>query len=225
MSEPGTSNDWVSCGVADGEMRIRIVDPVTRRPRPDGEVGEIWIAGASVAAGYWNKPRESASTFRAFLAGPADGPYLRTGDLGCVADGHLFVTGRIKDVLIVRGLKHYPHDIEATAEGAHGSLRPGCCAAFAVEREGEESVAVIAEVDPRFGSELAEGLGTDAICAIRRAVAESHQLALHAVALVPAGTLPKTTSGKLQRFLCRSGFLEGTLGAIAAWHEREQVAS
>jgi acyl-CoA synthetase (AMP-forming)/AMP-acid ligase II len=224
-SEPAASNDWVSCGVADGEMGIRIVDPVTRRRRPDGQVGEIWVTGASVAAGYWNKARESAATFRASLAGTTDGPYLRTGDLGCVADGHLFVTGRIKDVLIVRGLKHYPHDIEATAEAAHGSLRPGCCAAFAVEREGEESVALIAEVDPRFGSELDDELGADAICAIRRAVADSHQLALHAVALVPAGTLPKTTSGKLQRFLCRIGFLEGTLGTIAAWHEREQVAS
>ena len=204
-------------------MRIRIVDPFTLVPRADGEVGEIWITGKSVAAGYWNRPRESAATFRAFLAGGTDGPYLRTGDLGCVADGHLFVTGRIKDVLIVRGLKHYPHDIEATAEGAHRALRPGCCAAFAVEREGEESVAVIAEVDARFGCELDDELGTDAIRAIRRAVAESHQLALQAVALVPAGTLPKTTSGKLQRFLCRAGFLEGALVPLAAWHE--QVAS
>jgi len=217
--------DWVSSGATDGEMRIRVVDPVTLVPRSDGDVGEIWIAGDSVAAGYWNKPRETAATFTAFLAGTTDGPYLRTGDLGCVAAGHLFVTGRIKDILIVRGLKHYPHDIEATAEGAHGSLRPGGCAAVAIDLAGEESVAVIAEVDPRFGADLDDHVGTDAICAIRRAVAESHQLALRAVALVPAGTLPKTTSGKLQRFLCRTGFLEGTLGPLAAWYEADRVAS
>jgi acyl-CoA synthetase (AMP-forming)/AMP-acid ligase II len=224
VSAASPGGDWVSCGSVAGRMRVRIVDPMALLPRQDGEVGEIWVAGDSVAAGYWNQPRESASTFRAFISGD-DGPYLRTGDLGCVIDGQLFVTGRIKDVLIVRGLKHYPHDIEATAEAAHDSLRPGCCAAFAVQRQGEESVAVIAEVETRFGSAMSGEIGSDAISAIRRAVADGHQLALHAVALVPAGTLPKTTSGKLQRFLCRDGFLDGSLGPLAAWCESEQVAS
>lgn len=216
---------WVSSGVSTGAMRIRIVDPVTLHCQTDGEVGEIWVAGDSVALGYWNQPRETAATFRAFIAGPhegrvpgeADGPYLRTGDLGCISHGHLFVTGRIKDVLIVRGMKHYPHDIEATAERSHPALRPGCCAAFAVEREGEERVAMVAEIDPRFMSAAETAAGTHAISAIRHAVAEAHQVSLHAIALVAAGALPKTTSGKLQRFLCRDGFLDGTLGAIAAW--------
>ena len=216
---------WVSSGVSTGAMRIRIVDPVTLHCQADGEIGEIWVAGDSVALGYWNKPRESAATFRAFIAGThegpvtseADGPYLRTGDLGCISRGHLFVTGRIKDVLIVRGMKHYPHDIEATAERSHPALRPGCCAAFAVEREGEERVAMVAEIDPRFMSAAETAAGTHTISAIRHAVAEAHQVSLHAIALVAAGALPKTTSGKLQRFLCRDGFLDGTLGAIAAW--------
>lgn len=231
--EPGGGSDaarkpsapWVSSGVSTGAMRIRIVDPVTFRCQTDGQIGEIWVAGDSVALGYWNKPRDSAATFRAFIAGThegavpgeADGPYLRTGDLGCISHGHLFVTGRIKDVLIVRGLKHYPHDIEATAERSHPALRPGCCAAFAVEREGEERVAMVAEIEPRFMSAAEAAAGTHAISAIRHAVAEAHQVSLHAVALVAAGALPKTTSGKLQRFLCRDGFLDGTLGAIAAW--------
>jgi acyl-CoA synthetase (AMP-forming)/AMP-acid ligase II len=232
---------WVSSGVSTGAMRIRIVDPVTLHCQTDGETGEIWVAGDSVALGYWNKPRDSAATFRAFIAGTheghvpseidghvpseidgpvrgeANGPYLRTGDLGCISHGHLFVTGRIKDVLIVRGMKHYPHDIEATAERSHPALRPGCCAAFAVEREGEERVAMVAEIEPRFMSAAEAAAGTHAISAIRHAVAEAHQVSLHAVALVAAGALPKTTSGKLQRFLCRDGFLDGTLGAIAAW--------
>jgi acyl-CoA synthetase (AMP-forming)/AMP-acid ligase II len=210
---------WVSSGVSTGTMRIRIVDPVTLHIRPHGEVGEIWVAGESVALGYWNKPRDTAATFRAFIAGTNEGPFLRTGDLGCITNGHLFVTGRIKDVLIVRGVKHYPHDIEATAEQSHPALRPGCCASFALEREGEERVAMVAEIDPRFMSAAEAAAGTHAISAIRRAVADAHHVSLHAVALVPAGTLPKTTSGKLQRFLCRDGFLEGTLGAIAAWHD------
>lgn len=215
---------WVSSGGSTGAMRIRIVDPVTREIRADGEVGEIWVAGESVALGYWNKPRDSAATFRAFVARTNEGPFLRTGDLGCISNGHLFVTGRIKDVLIVRGVKHYPHDIEATAEQSHPALRPGCCAAFAVERVGEERVAMVAEVEPRFMSASETAGAANAISAIRRAVADTHQVSLHAVALVPAGTVPKTTSGKLQRFLCRDGFLDGTLCAIAAWHD-DVVAS
>lgn len=221
--QPGAP--WVSAGAVTGAMQIRIVDPVSLHRREDGEVGEIWVAGESVALGYWNKPAESASTFGAFVAGTNEGPFLRTGDLGCIQDGHLFVTGRIKDVLIVRGLKHYPHDIESTAEQSHPALRPGCCAAFAVERAGEERVAMVAEVDPRSPSATD---GTGAISAIRRAVADAHQVSLHAVALVAAGSLPKTTSGKLQRFLCRDGFLDGTLGSIAAWDDGaagERIAS
>ena len=212
-------DSWVSSGASAGAMRIRIVDPVTLHIREDGEVGEIWVAGDSVALGYWNKPADSAATFRAFIADTSEGPFLRTGDLGCIIAGHLFVTGRLKDVLIVRGLKHYPHDIEATAERSHPALRPGSCAAFAVDRGGEERVAIVAEIEPRFMSAAETTGGSNAISAIRRAVADAHQVSLHAVALVPAGTLPKTTSGKLQRFLCRDGFIEGTLGALAAWHD------
>ena len=211
------SGPWVSSGASTGAMQIRIVDPVTLHGRSDGEIGEIWVAGESVALGYWNKPGDSAATFRAFIAGTNEGPFLRTGDLGCINHRHLFVTGRIKDVLIVRGVKHYPHDIEATAEQSHPALRAGCCAAFAVDREGEERVAMVAEIEPRFMATAGAAASTHAISAIRRAVADAHQVSLHAIALVAAGSLPKTTSGKLQRFLCRDGFLDGSLGAIAAW--------
>jgi acyl-CoA synthetase (AMP-forming)/AMP-acid ligase II len=250
-STPGRQarGPWVSSGASTGAMRIRIVDPVTLRTLKDGEIGEIWVAGESVALGYWNNPRDTEATFRAFIAGTNDGvpnegpvpsaveglvpsevdgpapsgvegPFLRTGDLGCISDGHLFVTGRIKDVLIVRGLKHYPQDIEVTAEQAHPALRPGCCAAFAVEHGSEERVAIAAEIEPRFMSAV-ETPGRSVTSAIRRAIADAHHISLHAIALVPAGTLPKTTSGKLQRFLCRDGFLDGTLGAIAVWHDGE----
>ena len=203
--EPGRS--LVSCGVVNCHPRIRIVDPARHTAVRDGAVGEIWVAGASVARGYWNRPRESAATFRATLDGSADGPFLRTGDLGCIVNGRLFVTGRIKDIVIVRGVKHYPQDLEAVAEHAHPAIRAGCCAAFGFEEDGEERVAIVAEIDPR--RQPGEAGLADVPAAIRAAVSATHQITLAAVAIVPAGTLPKTTSGKLQRFLCREGFLAG----------------
>lgn len=214
--EPGRS--LVCSGVINCSPRIRIVDPTTHVTVGDGSVGEIWVAGKSVALGYWNRPGETASTFRAFLD-DGDGPYLRTGDLGCVTNGRLFVTGRIKDVLIVRGVKHYPQDLEASAESAHAILRPGGCAAFAVERAGEERIALVAELDPRrvtTDDELQE-----AALAIRTAIAEDHHVAVATVLLVKAGSLPRTTSGKLQRFLCREAFAAGTFQAQASWTEPE----
>lgn len=207
----------VACGTVNCSPRIRIVDPVTERPVCEGHVGEIWVSSASVAQGYWNRPRESAATFQAFIEGTADGPYLRTGDLGRVVHNRLFVTGRMKDVLIVRGMKHYPHDLEATAEGAHPILRAGCCAAFAIETNDEERVALVAEVETRraIGDDEIE----EALQAIRQVVAETHHVSLAQISLVPAGTLPKTTSGKLQRFLCRDGISSGEFETIAEWSE------
>ena len=213
----------VACGTVNGSPTIRIVDPLTKRRVQDGGVGEIWVSGASVAAGYWNRPRESAAAFRAFITDSNEGPYLRTGDLGCIVDTRLFVTGRIKDVLIVRGVKHYPQDIEATAERAHPVVRPGCCAAFAEDDEGEERVAIVAEVEPR--RTLVDAEIEQAILAIRRAVTEAHQVTLSRVTLVSAGTLPKTTSGKLQRFLCRDLLASGEFAVLASWREPWRMAS
>jgi acyl-CoA synthetase (AMP-forming)/AMP-acid ligase II len=207
----------VSSGVLDDTTRIRVVDPVSCVALNDRAVGEIWVAGASVARGYWNKPQQTTEVFHAFISSSGEGPYLRTGDLGCIVDGRLFVTGRIKDVLIVRGVKHYPQDLEATAEHAHEAVRPGCCAAFSVERDGEERIALVAETDTR--RERADIDLQEAIASIRRRVAEHHQVSPCAVALVPAGSLPKTTSGKLQRFLCRDGFLAGEFQLLASWSD------
>jgi acyl-CoA synthetase (AMP-forming)/AMP-acid ligase II len=211
----------VSSGVIARDPVIRIVDPHARAVLPDGAVGEIWVSSASVTRGYWNKPQETAEIFGALISNSGEGPYLRTGDLGCVIDGGLFVTGRIKDVLIVRGVKHYPQDLEATAEHAHQAVRPGCCAAFAVERDGEERIALVAETEPRRVQ--ADVDLHQAITSIRRSVTERHQVAPYAVAIVSAGSLPKTTSGKLQRFLCRDGFLAGEFDVLAAWAEPDVV--
>lgn len=213
----------VSSGSAAGGSRVVIVDLQHGTECPPDRVGEIWVAGASVARGYWGRPKDTLDTFHAFLEN-GDGPFLRTGDLGFFHGQQLFVTGRIKDVLIVRGLKHYPPDLELTAERASPLVRPGCCAVFAVDSNGEERAAVVAEVDASRAGMAVDGEANQfqaAIASIRRGIAEVHSLAPCAVVLVAAGSLPKTTSGKLQRYACRHGFLTGRLQMVAEWSDAD----
>jgi amino acid adenylation domain-containing protein len=204
------------CGWARGEQRLVIADPKTGEERAPGEVGEIWVAGPSVALGYWGMPDEANGTFGAFLAG-GEGPFLRTGDLGFLGDfgsegeRELFVTGRIKDLVILRGRNHYPQDLELTAEGSHPGLRPGCGAAFAVEAEGEERLVVVHEVERHPRDTFAAIAG-----AMRRAVAEEHEVQVYDVVLLRPGSIPKTSSGKIQRHACRACYLDGTLAVVAA---------
>lgn len=231
----------VSCGTALGEERILIVDPETRQPLSDGQVGEVWVSGPNVAVGYWNRPQETAETFHATpAAGATDASsseklasvdglrFLRTGDLGFVLDGELFIAGRIKDLIIIDGQNHYPQDIELTVEKSHPALRPGCAAAFPITVDGQERLAVAVEVarnlrPARDGQATSEdALDPEALrAAIRRAVTAGHDLRVHAIALLKAGSIPKTSSGKIQRHACRQGFLAGTLelwdGASAPW--------
>jgi acyl-CoA synthetase (AMP-forming)/AMP-acid ligase II len=184
---------------------VVIVDPDTGRPCPDGQTGEIWIGGTSVARGYWNRADENARTFGARTTDGRRG-FLRSGDLGYAHRGDLYVTGRLKDVLIVRGSKHFPQDLEYTAERAHTGVRRGCVAAVSlcsgVEGDG---IGILAEVEPR---RLGEDDGAASVAqAIRSAICETHGILPRVVALLPPRALPKTTSGKLQRFLCREGWL------------------
>lgn len=224
---PVLRGDAVASGFAAVGSRIVIVDPNTRTPLAESATGEIWVSGPSVARGYWKREEETAEIFHAFTS-DSHGPFLRTGDLGFTERGRLFVTGRLKDVLIVRGVKHYPQDLELTAEHAHPALRPGCCAAFAVDNGTEERIAIIAELDPRE-CRAAERPDLGAIViAIRMAIASAHHVSLFSVSLVEAGTLPKTTSGKLQRYLCREALLHGSLDPVASWDAdslAEQIAS
>lgn len=200
----------VSCGRSRAGQTIRIVHPESGIGCPDGEVGEIWVGGPSVAQGYWRKEQESEETFHACLAQSGEGPFLRTGDLGLLREGELFVTGRLKDLIIIRGRNHYPHDIERTVEESHPALRPGGCAAFSISEEDEERLVVVQEVEPR-----AQGLDVPAIAAtIRQAVAQAHELSIAAVVLIKAGSLPKTSSGKVQRGLCRTQFLDRALATV-----------
>ncbi|ATB42099.1 non-ribosomal peptide synthetase [Cystobacter fuscus] len=207
----------IGCGQSLGDQEVRIVDPQTLVPCAPGRVGEIWVRGPSVAQGYWERPEETERTFHARLAGSGEGPYLRTGDLGVLDGGELFVTGRQKDLLIIRGRNHYPQDLELTIERCDPGLRPGCGAAFSVTVDGEERVVAAHEFSHRSGD--AAERSREVIARIRQAVAEQHELAVHAVVLLTPGSLPKTSSGKVQRHASRAAFLEGSLEVIGSWRE------
>ncbi len=219
--EDDESNDrrsLVGCGVTLMDGRLVIVEPVTLRRCAPGEVGEIWVSGAGIAQGYWNRPAETEHTFGARLADEEDaGPFLRTGDLGFLLEGELFVTGRLKDLIIIRGLNHYPQDIELSVEKCDAALRPGCGAAFAVEAEGEERLVIVQEVDRHWQPD-----SSALIEKIRQAVADEHEVQAHAVVLIRAGSIPKTSSGKIQRHACRKAFLEGRLEVVT--EDRANVA-
>jgi acyl-CoA synthetase (AMP-forming)/AMP-acid ligase II len=140
----------VGCGQAWLDQEVAIAHPESLTRCPAEVVGEIWVSGASVAQGYWNRPQQTEATFCAYLADTGEGPFLRTGDLGFIQDGELFVTGRLNDVIIIRGRNHYPQDIELTVENSHPALRPGCAAAFAVEIGSVERLVIVAEVERRY---------------------------------------------------------------------------
>ncbi|AGM07402.1 fatty acyl-AMP ligase [Amycolatopsis keratiniphila] len=203
----------VACGVPVGQ-RVALVDPETGVALKDGSVGEIWVHGPNVGTGYWQKPLESTETFGARLTGdhaglPA-GPWLRTGDLGVRYDGEVYIAGRIKDLLIVDGRNHYPQDVEATAASADRDIRPGSVAAFAVEGTDTEAAVVVAE--HRGHSALTTEDERALAAAVRRLVSDAHGLALRDVVLVPAGLVPRTSSGKIARSACRDRYLAGDYG-------------
>ena len=204
---------------------VLIVDPATCEALPPGRVGEIWVSGPSVAQGYWNRSDESQATFGAMLAQPEPvtagqtvakwrpnpGPYLRTGDLGFFDDGELFVAGRLKDLIIIRGRNHYPQDLERSVEEASALVRAGSVAAFAVDVDDRERVCIVAEIERgrREGSEVAA-----AFEAIRSRLAREHEVAAEAIVLVRPNSVPKTSSGKIQRHACKRQFLDGTLEVV-----------
>ncbi|HEU4594573.1 MAG TPA: SDR family NAD(P)-dependent oxidoreductase [Pyrinomonadaceae bacterium] len=211
-----TGRRVMSCGAPQGVTRLRIVDPETRRACPPERVGEIWIDDPSVALGYWQKEEDTRETFRARLAGEdADGSeYLRTGDLGFILEGDLYVTGRLKDLIIVGGVNHYPQDIEWTVQSNCPELRRDSCAAFGVERDGAEQLIVVAE------AERPQADWAPLFRRIRETVASHHELSVAAIAILKRGGILKTSSGKLQRRACRQAFLEGRLATLATWEPR-----
>jgi acyl-CoA synthetase (AMP-forming)/AMP-acid ligase II len=201
----------VGCGHAWHDQRTLVVNVETRTECAEGIVGEIWLSGGSVAKGYWNNPAKSRETFQAYLADGSAGPFLRTGDLGFLLNGELFITGRLKDVIIIKGRNHYPQDIETTVANSHSSFRHGRGAAFTVEVNGEERLVIVQEIERSW---LRKIDSTELTPVIREAVANNHGLHVYKVGLIRPATIPKTTSDKIRRNLCRSMLLEGRFALI-----------
>ncbi len=208
----------VSCGHALLDQQISIVDPQKLTACAPGEIGEIWTTGPSVAQGYWQRPQLTEEIFQARLAGiPAQGgeqgTFLRTGDLGFLHEGELYFTGRLKDLIIIRGRNHYPQDIEHTAGQCHEALEAGMSAAFAVHEGGEERLVLVHEVSRRHRKPDLEAVVT----AVRRAVAQEHGLQVQAIVLIRPLSVPRTSSGKIQRHACKEGYLNDTLEVVGKW--------
>lgn len=209
----------VGCGRLHLDTKIYIVNPESLTRCKEGQVGEIWISGSSVAFGYWNRSSATQETFQANLKDTEEGPFLRTGDLGFLLDGELFVTGRLKDVIIVRGQNHYPQDIELTVEKSHTALRPTCGAAFTIEVKGKERLVIVQEIERTYLRKLNIN---EVVGNILGAVAAEHSLQVSAVVLVKTASIPKTSSGKIQRDACRAKFLNGSLNVVEDWSENPE---
>jgi acyl-CoA synthetase (AMP-forming)/AMP-acid ligase II/acyl carrier protein len=204
----------VSSGHPLGDTRVAIVDPDSQEECADNSVGEIWIAGPIVAGGYWNQPEETRKTFQGHLTSGV-GPFLRTGDLGFIRDGECYVTGRLKDVVIVRGVNHYPQDIEATVQRSHPALRPDFGAAFSVTEDNQERLVVVQELRR---TSLKEAHPEQIFAAIRRAILQDHDLKIHTIALLRTASIRRTSSGKIQRQACQSQYLAEGFPTVAVWH-------
>lgn len=210
----------VSVGRPSTQSPISIVDPDTRVRCSPHTIGEVWLAGPSVAHGYWQQAETTEETFQAFLQDTGEGPFLRTGDLGFMWKGHLFITGRLKELIIVHGRNHYPQDIERTVEHSHDGLRPGHGAAFALPTPDGDQLVVVQEVKRTALRTLQPA---HVIEAIRCAISDEHELAVEAVVLIRPASLSKTPSGKTRRLACQTHFLESTLHEVARWQRAPNV--
>ena len=217
-SEHPDSKAVVSCGHTWLGDEIIIVNPETKILCEGDRVGEIWAAGAGIGKGYYQREEQTENTFQATLVNNPDKTYLRTGDLGFTRDGELYITGRIKDMMILWGRNHYPQHIEETVESCHPALRPNHGAAFSVDVGGEEQLVVVHEIKR---TDLRKLNAEEVIGAIRLSVGEQNMANVFAVALLKTGSIPKTSSGKIQRRACQSMFLDGSLNTVAQWQQSE----
>ncbi|MEH2324905.1 MAG: AMP-binding protein [Nostoc sp.] len=216
-SDEAFTRTLVGCGSTVLNSKVVIVNPESLTQSPSGQVGEIWVSGPSIAQGYWGRLEETQRTFRAYLTDNGEGPFLRTGDLGFVKDGELFITGRIKDLIVIRGSNHYPQDIELTAEQSHVGLRSGYSAAFAIDENEQERLVIVCEIERSYLRKLD---ADEVIQAIRKAVSQEHELEIYAVLLLKTGSIPKTSSGKIQRKACHTQFLNNQLDVVGDWKDK-----
>jgi acyl-CoA synthetase (AMP-forming)/AMP-acid ligase II/alkylation response protein AidB-like acyl-CoA dehydrogenase len=227
------AREIVSSGRVGAGNKVLVVDPETCLPVSSHRVGEVWVSGPSVAHGYWQRPLETEATFGAVLAKTGEGPFLRTGDLAFMRDGELFITGRLKDLIIINGRNVYPQDIEEVIEHAIDFIEPNMCAAFSVEIGGQERLAIVAEANrslvraaQQLEKELAQSgeqqkAKDDYLARIEamaqnivKAVAQQFDVSVSSIVFVKPGTFPRTTSGKVQRSRCKELALHGQLELV-----------
>ncbi|HAO11868.1 MAG TPA: AMP-binding protein, partial [Planktothrix sp. UBA8407] len=210
--QPTNTRSLVSCGFPWLGDEVIIVDPEQLTPRENDQVGEILVLGKGVGLGYWDQTEDTETTFKVYLDGR--GPYLRTGDLGFLDDGELYITGRIKDMMILWGRNRYPQEIEATLDTCHPAIRNGHNAAFSIETELGEQLMIVSEIERRYLRNLNV---EEVVNTIRQAIAEQNTVDVFGIVLLKTATIPKTTSGKIQRRTCRTKFLEGSLDIVGQW--------
>lgn len=206
-----SKNIWqlVSCGAPLDTLKVIIVNPDNMKKCTSNEIGEIWIEGNCVGAGYWNNQKETDKTFNARLKNDDGSCYLRTGDLGFICNGDLFITGRLKDLIVINGYNHYPQDIEKSVEESHPKIRASGTAAFTIDSENETKLIVVSEIE-KGASDLTDEIKQ----AITNSLSVEHSLTVQQIVFIQAGSINKTTSGKIQRHACKNSFLENMLKTI-----------
>jgi acyl-CoA synthetase (AMP-forming)/AMP-acid ligase II/acyl carrier protein len=204
---------FVSSGTNCEPQTLRIVNPETLEILPENQIGEIWLGGAHIAQGYWGLPELTEDTFKAYTR-DGQGPFMRTGDLGTLSEKQLFVTGRLKDLLIIRGRNHYPQDIEFTASNADTRLHLDNAAAFTVDIDNQEKLVIVQEVER---TAMKNFDAASAAQNMRNTIAREHGIEIHAIAFIRFASIPKTTSGKIQRRACKQLFLDNQLNLISLW--------
>ncbi len=215
-SNADTALSFVSCGYPWLDDQVLIVDPEKCLASGEDTIGEIWTKSGSVCQGYWNKADKNEKTFNARINGSIEGPFMKTGDLGFIHNGQLYIAGRIKDMIIIRGMNHFPRDIENTVEHSHPDLQPNACAAFSSEIDNHERLIIIQEIKRTAIRKLD---GHEVIEAIRSAISAEHEIPVFAIELISPGRMCKTTSGKIQHKKCESMWVDKTIKSVYSWKQ------
>lgn len=210
----------VSCGKPASNSEIKIVNPESCEENPPHEVGEIWVSGLNVAQGYWQNQSETNRIFKATLANDKNTFFLRTGDLGFLHDDNLYITGRLKDLIIIRGRNFYPQDIEYNVQNSHQALSLDCGAAFSIEKDNEEKLVIIQELKRNY---LRQENFEDIFAAIREVISLEYALQVYSIVLIKTASLPKTSSGKIQRKACRDAFINNNLNVVTKWQQKTEI--